>query len=101
MKIRASICLLLLSCATTADATVSVGSAPEGDAKAVAARIIKYNFPRCKHIATAVRLNDGSIRATCDGKDYRVFTMYSSEKGKMIEVALNCTAAKQHGIDCY
>lgn len=100
MKTSAAWCLLL-SIASFADAAVSIGAAPEGDAKTVSARIIKYNVPECKRVTAAVRLPDGSIRATCDSKDYRVFTMYSSEKGKMVEVALNCTAAKQYGINCY
>ena len=43
-----------------------------------------------------------SIRATCDGIDYRVGTVYIAEQGEMSEVALNCTAAKRLlGIDCY
>lgn len=83
-------------------ASISVGAAPKGDATAVSSRIIKYNFPTCKRVSNAVRLGDGSIRATCDGVDYRVFTVYSAKEGKMIEVALNCVAAKQHlGVSCF
>jgi len=80
---------------TTANAQVSVGAAPRGDATTVASRIIKYNFPACKRVSSAVRRRDGSIRATCDGTDYLVSTIYSAKEGKMMEVALNCTAAKQ------
>lgn len=82
-------------------ASVSVGAAPQGDAKTVATKIIKYNFPQCKRVTTALRLADGSIRAICDGTDYRVFTVYSAKEGKMHEVAMNCTAAKKLSIDCY
>lgn len=79
-------------------ASVSVGAAPEGNAKAVASKIIKYNFPNCKQVSSATRQSDGSIRATCDGTNYLVFTMYSAVKGKMLELAMNCAAAKQYGV---
>jgi hypothetical protein len=81
-------------------AAVAVGAAPQGNAVEVAARIIKSNFPDCKRVIKATRQADGSIRATCDNKQYLVFTMYSSSKGKMLELALNCDAAKQLGIQC-
>jgi hypothetical protein len=93
--------VLLLATFGALAAGVSVGAAPQGDAKTVATRIIKYNFPKCNRVTAALQLADGSIRATCDGTDYRVFTTYSAERGKMLEVALNCTAAKQHGIECF
>jgi hypothetical protein len=88
----------------TVDAQVSsvaVGAAPQGDAKTVASRIIKYNFPQCKRVTRATRLADGSIRAICDGIDYRVMTVYIAKEGKMVEVALNCTEAKRLGVECY
>jgi hypothetical protein len=72
-----------------------IGAAPKGDAKTVASRIIKYNFPECKHVTTATRVQDGSIRATCDRINYLVFTVFNAKEGKTIEVALNCTAAKK------
>lgn len=82
--------------------SVATGAAPQGDAKKVATRIIRYNFPTCKRVTSAVRLTDGSIRATCDGFDYRVFTVFNAQQGKMLEVAMNCTAAKQLlNISCY
>jgi hypothetical protein len=74
---------------------MSVGAAPKGDATVVASRIIKYNFPSCKRVSNAVRLPDGSIQATCDGIVYRVLTVYSPKEGKMLELALNCEAAKR------
>jgi len=93
--------LLLLVALTVYAAQVSVGAAPKGDAKTVAARIIKYNFPECKRVTAAVRLTDGSILATCDGTEYRVFTVYIAKEGKMVEVALNCDASKRlFGIAC-
>jgi len=81
-------------------ASISVGAAPKGDATAVASKIIKYNFPKCKRVSNAVRLPDGSIRATCDGTEYRVFTVYSAKEGKMLELALNCAAAKRLDVAC-
>ncbi|KTD48045.1 hypothetical protein Lrub_1493 [Legionella rubrilucens] len=72
-----------------------VGAAPEGDATEVATRIIQDNFPECKQVTTAIRAPDGSIHATCDNIDYLVFTLFDAKKGKTIEVAMNCTAAKQ------
>lgn len=72
-----------------------VGAAPKGDAKAVASRVIKYNFPQCKRVTTATRAQDDSIRATCDSINYLVFTVFNAKEGKAIEVAMNCTAAKQ------
>jgi hypothetical protein len=72
-----------------------VGAAPIGDAKAVASRIIKYNFPECKRVTTATRAQDGSIRASCDRINYLVFTVFNAKEGKTIEVAMNCSAAKQ------
>jgi hypothetical protein len=59
--------------------SLPIGAAPRGDASAVAARVIKYNFPSCRHVSAAVRLSDGSIRAMCDGLQYRVFTVFNSE----------------------
>lgn len=95
-------CYLLLFAAIDAHAgSVSVGAAPKGDAKTVATKIIKYNFPDCKRVSTAVRLADGSIRANCDGTNYLVFTVYDAKEGKMLEVAMNCTATKRLlNIDC-
>ena len=94
-------CCFLLLATLDAHSQVSVGAAPKGDAKTVAARIIKYNFPQCKRVTAGIRLADGSIRATCDGTDYRVFTVYSAKQAEMLEVALNCSAAKRlFGIDC-
>jgi hypothetical protein len=81
---------------------ISVGAAPQGDVATVASRIIKYNFPACRRVTNATRLSDRSIRASCDGTDYRVFTVYSAQEGKMIEVALNCAAAKTLlNINCF
>ena len=81
---------------------LSGGAAPAGDAKVVATRIIKYNFPECKAVTRASRLSDGTIRATCDNIEYRVMTIYLPKEGKMLEVAFNCQVAKQKlGVDCF
>ncbi len=88
--------------------SVSVGAAPSGDAKKVAERIIRLNFgSACKRVSTASRLGDGTIRAACNGNEYRVFTMYDPSKGETMELALNCTFAdslaksKGRKIDCF
>ena len=73
-----------------------IGAAPKGDVKKVASRVIKYNFPECKHVKNAMRNEDGSIRATCDGVRYMVFTLFDSAEGRVLEVAMNCVAAKKH-----
>ena len=85
--------LLLLTSAVYGAPTV--GAAPKGDSTTVASRIIKYNFPTCKRITGAMRAPDGSIRASCDGTAYLVFTLFDPKEGKLHEVALNCTAAKK------
>lgn len=79
----------------SARAGIPIGAAPKGDATAIATRIIKYNFPACKVVSGASRLSDGSIRATCDGIAYRVFTVFNAEEGQLIEVAMNCAAARK------
>lgn len=71
-----------------------VGAAPKGDPKVIASRIIKYNFPECRNISRATRMQDGSIRANCDSVDYMVFTVFNAKEGRTLEIALNCTAAK-------
>lgn len=75
-------------------AALAVGAAPKGDPAVVASKIIKYNFPECKRVSNATRNPDGSIRAKCDGINYLVFTVFNTKEGKTLEVALNCTAAK-------
>lgn len=77
-----------------------VGAAPKGEPVAVASRIIKYNFPTCKRVTSALRAPDGSIRAICDGTQYLVFTVFNANAGKTLELALNCAAAKQLNITC-
>lgn len=77
-----------------------IGAAPEGNATKVASKVIKYNFPSCKSVSNAKRLSDGSIKASCDGVEYLVFTMFSKQKGKVINLALNCEAARQINVFC-
>lgn len=81
-------------------APFSVGAAPKGEAKVVASRIIKQNFPACRQVSQAVRQPDGSIRAVCDGTHYLVFTVFNPKEGEMMEVAMNCSAAKKLDISC-
>jgi hypothetical protein len=88
--------LAALFASVVADAgSVAVGAAPKGEPRIVASRIIKYNFPACKRVVNATRMPDGSIRAQCDGVDYLVFTVFNAKEGKMLELALNCDAAKR------
>jgi hypothetical protein len=91
--------LSLLTSAAIADLP-PVGAAPKGDPTIVASRIIKYNFPTCKRVTGALRAPDGSIRAVCDGTQYLVFTVFNAKEGKTLELALNCSAAKQLNISC-
>ena len=90
----------LLASVEAAGAPFAVGAAPQGDAKAVGSRIIKYNFPACRNVSSATRQADGSIRATCDGVQYLVFTLFNAKEGKMTELAMNCTAARKMGVNC-
>ena len=96
---RILVAIAVAACLSTVHAQhafVASGAAPKGDPVDVASRIIKSRVPDCKRVSAAKRLSDGSIRATCDGTDYRVFTMYSAAEGKTIELVLNCTDAKGH-----
>lgn len=72
-----------------------VGAAPTGDAATVASRIIKDNFPTCRHVTQVARRPDGAIRANCDGESFLVFTVFDAQAGKTLELALNCTASKR------
>lgn len=95
--VRLVACFLTLSTAFAfAASPFAVGAAPKGDAAAVANKIIKRNFPACKKVVQASRRPDGSISASCDGMDYLVFTVFNPKEGRTIELALNCSAAKQH-----
>lgn len=100
MKAVAIVYGLLVASAAQAGPPISVGAAPKGDATVVASRIIKENFPACKQVTNAKRDEYGAIRASCDGTQYRVFTVYSAKEGKMLELALNCAAAKKLGVEC-
>jgi hypothetical protein len=40
-------------------------------------------------------MSDGSIRAKCDGTEYLVATLFNPKEGKVLELALNCNAAKR------
>lgn len=87
--------LILSISASALAAPFAVGAAPKGNAVTVASKIIKYNFPSCKKVEDAKRRADGSITATCNGADFLVFTVFNPKEGRTIELALNCTAAKQ------
>lgn len=99
-RISIGLAVLSLSSVLALAANIPVGAAPKGDATAVAARFIKYNFPSCKRVSGAARQGDGSIRAACDGTQYLVFTVFNTKEGKLIELALNCTAAKKMNLSC-
>lgn len=93
--IASAMALVLAGTHVQTSAAPTFGAAPKGDATAVASRIIKDNFPACKRVSNAVRQSDGSIRAKCDGTSYLVATMFSPKEGKVLELALNCDAAKK------
>lgn len=95
--------LCLLSFALNAQAAgIALGAAPKGDPKNVASKIIKKNFgKKCRNVSKAVRMSDGTIQASCGASDYRVFTMFNAEEGRLMELALNCTAAEEMGVSCY
>lgn len=97
MNIRPALCAFLFAPVIGhAHATgPTFGAAPKGDAISVASRVIKDNFSECRRITRASRAADGAIRARCDSTDYLVFTLFNPKAGKVHEVALNCTAAKQ------
>ena len=49
----------------------------------------------------AVRLEDGSIQATCSGTEYRVGTLFNTSEGRVIEISINCRKAKElPNVDC-
>ena len=104
MKVHIRIGAVVLCCfmwGSALAATPAVGAAPAGDATSVASRIIKYNFPSCRTVSGATRRTDGAIRATCDGTAYLVFTVFNANEGKVLELAMNCAAAKQLiGVGC-
>jgi hypothetical protein len=94
--------LIALYCGNLHASTVAIGAAPEGDAKTVASRIMQANFdPKdCPKIVTAARLpQDGSIRIACsNGETFRISTIFDGKRGKLIEVAMRCSAAVRMGI---
>jgi hypothetical protein len=93
--------ILLATAAAASAQSISVGAAPAGDAAKIANRIIKENHPACKQVSGAKRRPDGSIAANCSGSRFLIFTVFNPKEGRTIELAMNCTAAKQHlGISC-
>lgn len=88
-------CSLLATTAVDA-AGISVGAAPKGNALTIATKIIRENHPACKKVSGAKRRADGSISAQCNGTSFLVFTVFNPKEGRVIELALNCTAAKKH-----
>lgn len=92
----AAFCAGLTFTASTVAAPFEVRAAPKGEATSVASKIIKYNFPSCKKVRDATRRSDGSIKARCGGNEYLVFTVFNPKEGRNVELAMNCSAAKQH-----
>lgn len=71
-----------------------VGPAMTGDATLIAQSAIKDAGHPCPKVTSAVRSQDGSIRAVCsNGKDYRVFSVNG------LVVAMSCTAARKIGVE--
>lgn len=94
-NVLAALSLSLCALPATSAPASKVGAAPPGDATMVATKIIRANHDSCKKVTKAARQADGSIRATCSGTAYMVFTLFDAKKGVMHEVALNCDAAKK------
>lgn len=79
--------------AVTAVGRMELGPAREGEPLAAAARAMSRAGQSCSHLASAVRLEDGSIQAMCaDGERYRIATVNG------VEVSLHCTRARAVGI---
>jgi hypothetical protein len=79
--------------AMTVVGRMELGSAREGEPLAVAARAMSRAGQSCPHLASAVRLEDGSIQAMCaDGERYRITTVNG------VEVSLHCARARAMGI---
>jgi hypothetical protein len=97
----AAICFALSIGDVAFAAPLAVGAAPKGEATRVAGKIIKDNFPACKKVEAATRRTDGSIKATCNGAEFLVFTVFNPKEGRAMELAMNCSAAKKHlNISC-
>ena len=75
--------------------------APEGDAVAVATKVITDRGNSCDSVVDATRSADGRIAAICrSGSNflrYRVFTLRTNNEDTVM--ALNCEVVKQQGID--
>jgi hypothetical protein len=89
--------LLKLACgflmAMSAPAWLVFGPAPEGDPSTIAVKMIATAGHPCPAIASAIRLNDYSIQASCsNGEVYRITTVQG------VNVALQCSTAKTVGI---
>lgn len=85
----------LLATKTTAHAQtqMTVGPAPAGPPKSVAAAAIKDADHPCGIVSSATRLDSGGIRAVCsNGEAYRIFTV----QGRV--VAMRCSAAARIGV---
>lgn len=93
---RAAFCISLFTVSAASAAPKAVGAAPKGDAKKVAEKIIRANFTTCKQLGGAARKPDGSIKATCSGVEYLVFTVFNPKEGRAMELAMNCAVAKKH-----
>ena len=84
---------IIVSVVSFGAAAQNTGPAPAGEAKAVAASVIKEAEHPCPKIASAKRVSDGSINAKCsNGETYRVFTVQARP------VALRCSAARKLGV---
>ena len=91
-----AVAIVVFSCeASNSCAQVRASPAPQGDAAAVARRIIKDKFDEtaCPAVTKANRLGDGSISAVCNnGERFRVFSM---QTGPM---AVKCSEVARMGV---
>ena len=71
----------------------TTGPAPTGEAKTVAARVLKEAEHPCPKVTSAVRRQDGSIKALCsNSEDYLIFTVNGEN------IAMKCSAARKIGV---
>jgi len=79
--------------AMTAAGRLELGAVRPGEPLVLAAQAMSRTGQSCRHLASAVRLEDGSIQAMCtDGEKYRITTVNG------VEISLNCSRARAMGI---
>jgi hypothetical protein len=95
MKRAAAAFLIATFSTIVCGAGVSVGPAPSGDAKAVAAKALREAEHPCPKVTSATRAQDGSIKAYCSNhEDYLIASLNGTT------IAMRCSAARKLGVSC-